>query len=86
MTYLTWLFVLPGVSLFLLLSLAPALLKLYTNRISELNVSKRRALLNELRIPETKQDDFTLIGFFHPYWYVFLREFTDSGTIYCDDS
>ncbi|KAL5501840.1 ALG11 [Sanghuangporus vaninii] len=53
---------------FLLFTLAPALLlRIYTTRLAEGNVRRRRAILSALGVPESDQTRHTLVGFFHPY-------------------
>jgi len=68
----------------ILLLLTFGLIQLGLNQLRKRNIKRRKALLDKLKImdnevipgtdrrPPTKSSVITMVGFFHPFWYVFL--------------
>jgi hypothetical protein len=48
----------------------------YTNKLARRSAQARYAIIKNLGIPTTSNPQF--IGFFHPYWYVFLTKDWDA--------
>lgn len=67
MTSLIWL---PILEYLLLASLPIIWLRIYSNKLVTASNLQRKAILRELGVPEPEKR--TLVGFFHPYWYVFF--------------
>jgi alpha-1,2-mannosyltransferase len=70
----------------ILLLLTFGLVQLGLNQLRKRNIKRRKALLDKLKIldnevipgtdrrPPTKSSVITMVGFFHPFWYVFMWE------------
>ena len=55
------------------LPLAWFILNVYGSRLRFTNRTRRSALLREMNV--TRDEKIRLVGFFHPYWWIFLRAF-----------
>lgn len=83
-TGVNWRVVASIVPIFLLLAFG--LVQLGLNQLRKRNIKRRKALLEKLKIldnevipgtdrrPPTKSSVVTMVGFFHPYWYVYYQE------------